>query len=60
MSELRKVKLCLCPCQVAQDVALSTGDTGFLLKLLEAAGDIFFNSSQEREKAITFYRVSTG
>ncbi|TNN32619.1 SH3 domain and tetratricopeptide repeat-containing protein 1 [Liparis tanakae] len=42
--------------QVAQDVALSTGDTGFLLKLLEAAGDIFFNSSQEREKAITFYR----
>uniref|UniRef100_A0A8C3ANX8 SH3 domain and tetratricopeptide repeats 1 n=1 Tax=Cyclopterus lumpus TaxID=8103 RepID=A0A8C3ANX8_CYCLU len=42
--------------QVAQDVALSTGDTGFLLKLLEAAGDIFFNSSQERDKAITFYR----
>ncbi|KAL6118873.1 sh3tc1 [Pungitius sinensis] len=42
--------------QVAQDVALSTGDTGFILKLLEAAGDIFFNSSKDRDKAITFYR----
>ncbi|XP_068444146.1 SH3 domain and tetratricopeptide repeat-containing protein 1 [Clinocottus analis] len=42
--------------QAAQDVALSTGDTGFILKLLEAAGDIFFNSSLERDKAITFYR----
>ncbi|XP_028995835.1 SH3 domain and tetratricopeptide repeat-containing protein 1 isoform X2 [Betta splendens] len=42
--------------QVAQDVALSTGDTGFTLKLLEAAGDIFFNSSLERDKAVTFYR----
>lgn len=43
--------------QVAQDVALSTGDTKFILKLLEAAGDIFFNSCQDRDKAITFYRV---
>ncbi|XP_054457611.1 SH3 domain and tetratricopeptide repeat-containing protein 1 isoform X2 [Anoplopoma fimbria] len=42
--------------QVAQDVALSTGDTGFILKLLEAAGDIFFNSSKDQDKAITFYR----
>ncbi|XP_067435120.1 SH3 domain and tetratricopeptide repeat-containing protein 1 [Thunnus thynnus] len=42
--------------QVAQDVALSTGDTRFILKLLEAAGDIFFNSCQDRDKAITFYR----
>ncbi|KAI3376687.1 hypothetical protein L3Q82_017118 [Scortum barcoo] len=42
--------------QVAQDVALSTGDTSFILKLLEAAGDIFFNSCQDRDKAITFYR----
>ncbi|XP_037614448.1 SH3 domain and tetratricopeptide repeat-containing protein 1 [Sebastes umbrosus] len=42
--------------QVAQDVALSTGDTSFILKLLEAAGDIFFNSSRDRDKAITFYR----
>ncbi|XP_029310927.1 SH3 domain and tetratricopeptide repeat-containing protein 1 [Cottoperca gobio] len=42
--------------QVAQDVALSTGDTKFILQLLEAAGDIFFNSSQDRDKAITFYR----
>ncbi|KAM9335636.1 SH3 domain and tetratricopeptide repeat-containing protein 1 [Symphorus nematophorus] len=42
--------------QVAQDVALSTGDTKFILKLLEAAGDIFFNSSKDRDKAITFYR----
>ncbi|XP_036968163.1 SH3 domain and tetratricopeptide repeat-containing protein 1 isoform X2 [Acanthopagrus latus] len=42
--------------QVAQDVAISTGDTKFLLKLLEAAGDIFFNNCQDRDKAITFYR----
>ncbi|KAM9717934.1 SH3 domain and tetratricopeptide repeat-containing protein 1 isoform 2-T2 [Menidia menidia] len=42
--------------QAAQDVALSTGDTGFILKLLEAAGDIFFNSRQDQDKAITFYR----
>uniref|UniRef100_A0A6Q2Y4R0 SH3 domain and tetratricopeptide repeats 1 n=1 Tax=Esox lucius TaxID=8010 RepID=A0A6Q2Y4R0_ESOLU len=42
--------------QVAQDVSLSTGDTHFILHLLEAAGDVFFNSCQEREKAICFYR----
>ncbi|XP_007248071.3 SH3 domain and tetratricopeptide repeat-containing protein 1 isoform X1 [Astyanax mexicanus] len=42
--------------QVAQDIALSTGDTLFILELLEAAGDVFFNSTQEREKAICFYR----
>ncbi len=43
--------------QVAQDMALSTGDTLFTLEMLEAAGDVFFNSSQDREKAICFYRV---
>uniref|UniRef100_A0A4W5N779 SH3 domain and tetratricopeptide repeats 1 n=1 Tax=Hucho hucho TaxID=62062 RepID=A0A4W5N779_9TELE len=42
--------------QVAQDVGLSTGDTTFILQLLEAAGDVFFNSNQEREKAVCFYR----
>ncbi|XP_071402896.1 SH3 domain and tetratricopeptide repeat-containing protein 1 [Centroberyx affinis] len=42
--------------QVAQDVSLSTGDTGFILKLLEAAGDVFFNSCQDRDKAVCFYR----
>ncbi|XP_078132632.1 SH3 domain and tetratricopeptide repeat-containing protein 1 [Sander vitreus] len=42
--------------QAAQDVALSTGDTKFILKHLEAAGDIFFNSNHDRDKAITFYR----
>ncbi|XP_045921630.1 SH3 domain and tetratricopeptide repeat-containing protein 1 isoform X1 [Micropterus dolomieu] len=42
--------------QVSQDVALSTGDTGFILKLLETAGDIFFNSWRDRDKAIIFYR----
>ncbi|XP_067293026.1 SH3 domain and tetratricopeptide repeat-containing protein 1 isoform X3 [Pseudorasbora parva] len=42
--------------QVAQDMALSTGDTLFALEVLEAAGDVFFNSSQDREKAICFYR----
>lgn len=38
-------------------MALSTGDTLFTLEMLEAAGDVFFNSSQDREKAICFYRV---
>uniref|UniRef100_A0A8C4ZCA8 SH3 domain and tetratricopeptide repeats 1 n=1 Tax=Gadus morhua TaxID=8049 RepID=A0A8C4ZCA8_GADMO len=42
--------------QVAQDVGLITGDTGFVLALLEAAGDIFHNSSQDRDKAVCFYR----
>nr|XP_046185584.1 SH3 domain and tetratricopeptide repeat-containing protein 1 isoform X1 [Oncorhynchus gorbuscha] len=42
--------------QVAQDVGLSTGDTHFILQLLEAAGDVFFNLNQEREKAVCFYR----
>nr|XP_019955646.1 PREDICTED: SH3 domain and tetratricopeptide repeat-containing protein 1 [Paralichthys olivaceus] len=42
--------------QVAQDVGLRTGDTTFILQLLEAAGDIFFNSCHSRNKAITFYR----
>lgn len=43
--------------QVAQDIALGTGDTLFILELLEVAGDLFFNSMQDREKAICFYRV---
>ncbi|XP_053272308.1 SH3 domain and tetratricopeptide repeat-containing protein 1 isoform X1 [Pleuronectes platessa] len=42
--------------QVAQDVALRTGDTTFILQLLEAAGDIFFNSCHSRDKATIFYR----
>lgn len=42
--------------QVAQDMALNTGDTLFTLEMLEAAGDVFFNSSQDRDKAICFYR----
>lgn len=43
--------------QAAQDVALSTGDTSFILKLLETAGDIFLNSCRDRDKAVIFYRV---
>ncbi|KAI1883490.1 hypothetical protein AGOR_G00231980 [Albula goreensis] len=42
--------------QVAQDSGLSTGDTHFILELLEVAGDVFFNGTQEREKAVSFYR----
>ncbi|XP_017282488.1 SH3 domain and tetratricopeptide repeat-containing protein 1 [Kryptolebias marmoratus] len=42
--------------QAAQEVALRTGDTGFILKLLEAAGDIFLNNCQDQDKALTFYR----
>ncbi|KAM6949510.1 SH3 domain and tetratricopeptide repeat-containing protein 1 [Aplochiton taeniatus] len=42
--------------QVAQDVGLSTGDTHFILKLLENAGDIFFDGKEDRDKAVCFYR----
>ncbi|KAJ8269762.1 hypothetical protein COCON_G00123690 [Conger conger] len=42
--------------QVAQDSGLSTGDTHFILELLEVAGDVFFNGVWEREKAVSFYR----
>ncbi|XP_060730612.1 SH3 domain and tetratricopeptide repeat-containing protein 1 isoform X3 [Tachysurus vachellii] len=42
--------------QVAQDIALSTGDTLFIVELLEAAGDMFYNTTQDREKAVCFYR----
>ncbi|KFQ41067.1 SH3 domain and tetratricopeptide repeat-containing protein 1, partial [Mesitornis unicolor] len=42
--------------QVAQDAALYTGDPNLGMELFEAAGDIFFNGSWEKEKAVTFYR----
>ncbi|KAM6221804.1 SH3 domain and tetratricopeptide repeat-containing protein 1 [Rhynchocyon petersi] len=42
--------------QVAQNAALYTGDPQLGLELFEAAGDIFFNGTQEREKAVSFYR----
>uniref|UniRef100_I3N7H4 SH3 domain and tetratricopeptide repeats 1 n=1 Tax=Ictidomys tridecemlineatus TaxID=43179 RepID=I3N7H4_ICTTR len=42
--------------QVAQNAALYTGDPNLGLELFEAAGDIFFNGSWEREKAVSFYR----
>ena len=44
--------------QVAQNAALYTGDPKLGLQLFEAAGDIFFNGTWEREKAVSFYRVS--
>lgn len=42
--------------QVAQNAALYTGDPKLGLELFEAAGDIFFNGSWERDKAVSFYR----
>uniref|UniRef100_UPI00398E698B SH3 domain and tetratricopeptide repeat-containing protein 1 n=1 Tax=Pristiophorus japonicus TaxID=55135 RepID=UPI00398E698B len=42
--------------QVAQDVAVSTERLEFAMEVFEAAGDVFFNGSQDREKAISFYR----
>ncbi|XP_068005756.1 SH3 domain and tetratricopeptide repeat-containing protein 1 [Melanerpes formicivorus] len=42
--------------QVAQDAALHTGDPNLGMELSEAAGDIFFNGTWEKEKAVTFYR----
>ncbi|KFP85565.1 SH3 domain and tetratricopeptide repeat-containing protein 1, partial [Apaloderma vittatum] len=42
--------------QVAQDAALYTGDPNLGMELFEAAGDIFFNGTWEKEKAVTFYK----
>ncbi|XP_062305354.1 SH3 domain and tetratricopeptide repeat-containing protein 1 [Osmerus eperlanus] len=42
--------------QVAQDVGLGTGNTVFILGLLEAAGDVFFNVGKELDRAVSFYR----
>ncbi|XP_027748073.1 SH3 domain and tetratricopeptide repeat-containing protein 1 isoform X2 [Empidonax traillii] len=42
--------------QVAQDAALCTGDPNLGMELFEAAGDIFFNGTWEKDKAVTFYR----
>ncbi|XP_059819439.1 SH3 domain and tetratricopeptide repeat-containing protein 1-like [Hypanus sabinus] len=42
--------------QVAQDVAASTERLDIAMEISEAAGDVFFNGPQDREKAITFYR----
>uniref|UniRef100_A0A8V5GT40 Uncharacterized protein n=1 Tax=Melopsittacus undulatus TaxID=13146 RepID=A0A8V5GT40_MELUD len=42
--------------QVAQDAALYTGDTNLGMELFEAAGDIFFNGTWDKEKAVTFYK----
>ncbi|XP_035581998.1 SH3 domain and tetratricopeptide repeat-containing protein 1 isoform X3 [Zalophus californianus] len=44
------------PFPVAQNAALYTGDPNLGLELFEAAGDIFFNGTWEREKAVSFYR----
>ncbi|XP_069833470.1 SH3 domain and tetratricopeptide repeat-containing protein 1 isoform X2 [Dendropsophus ebraccatus] len=42
--------------QVAQNVALCTGDPQLGMQLYEASGDIFFNGTSDRNKATTFYR----
>ncbi|XP_074848527.1 SH3 domain and tetratricopeptide repeat-containing protein 1 isoform X2 [Carettochelys insculpta] len=42
--------------QVAQDAALCNGDPNLGMELFEAAGDIFFSGTWEREKAVSFYR----
>ncbi|XP_053560148.1 SH3 domain and tetratricopeptide repeat-containing protein 1 isoform X2 [Bombina bombina] len=42
--------------QVAQNVALNTGDPSLGMELFEAAGDIFLNGTSDRDKAISFYR----
>uniref|UniRef100_A0A452TZV0 SH3 domain and tetratricopeptide repeats 1 n=1 Tax=Ursus maritimus TaxID=29073 RepID=A0A452TZV0_URSMA len=46
--------------QVAQNAALYTGDPNLGLELFEAAGDIFFNGTWEREKAVLPLAVTTG
>ncbi|XP_043554244.1 SH3 domain and tetratricopeptide repeat-containing protein 1 isoform X7 [Chiloscyllium plagiosum] len=42
--------------QVAQDTAVCTEKLDFALEIFEAAGDVFFNGSGDREKAVSFFR----
>ncbi|XP_041443694.1 SH3 domain and tetratricopeptide repeat-containing protein 1 isoform X1 [Xenopus laevis] len=42
--------------QVAQNVALCTAEAELGMQLFEAAGDIFFNGTYDRDKAVSFYR----
>ncbi|GCC24734.1 hypothetical protein chiPu_0003136 [Chiloscyllium punctatum] len=42
--------------QVAQDAAVCTEKLDFALEIFEAAGDVFFNGSGDREKAVSFFR----
>ncbi|XP_072288095.1 SH3 domain and tetratricopeptide repeat-containing protein 1 isoform X1 [Pyxicephalus adspersus] len=42
--------------QVAQNVALCTGDPNLGMALYEACGDIFFNGTTDKDKAVSFYR----
>ncbi|KAE8629039.1 hypothetical protein XENTR_v10000336 [Xenopus tropicalis] len=42
--------------QVAQNVAMCTGEAELGMQLFEAAGDIFFSGTHDRDKAVSFYR----
>lgn len=49
---------CLCPTQAAIQKALKPKEPSLALKLYEEAGDVFFNGTRHRHRAVEYYRVS--
>lgn len=49
---------CLCPTQAAIQKALKPEEPSLALKLYEEAGDVFFNGTRHRHRAVEYYRVS--
>ena len=50
----------LCPTQTAIQKALKSEEPSLALKLYEEAGDVFFNGTRHRHRAVEYYRVSHG
>lgn len=48
----------LCPTQAAIQKALKSEEPSLALKLYEEAGDVFFNGTRHRHRAVEYYRVS--
>lgn len=48
----------LCPTQAAIQKALRLEEPALALKLYEEAGDVFFNGTRHRQRAVEYYRVS--
>ena len=50
----------LCSTQAAIQKALKSEEPSLALKLYEEAGDVFFNGTRHRHRAVEYYRVSHG
>jgi hypothetical protein len=48
----------LCHIQAAIQTALRSEEPSLALKLYEEAGDVFFNGTRHRHRAVEYYRVS--